>query len=155
MRCSALRICDVKKTVLLLVCVVSLAINLAVAATLGRHMWASRSEVKLPAKDLEQIKFDIEKNSNQLQSIKNELIAKRTHVLDMITQNPGAPIPEQEIGEVIALQAQMERLAMERLRSVADKLSPDDRRNFIQAIKTRCCGRGMGMGCGTQGCPLR
>jgi uncharacterized membrane protein len=150
--------------------VFSLALNVAVAATLGWHMWTERSSPvgphsvgsALTDEDVSKIRKMVPADMRRrMMEMQRECLAKRLEVLNAIASAPeDRGTAEQRIVELQALRRQADQEAFERIRTVMASLSVDKRKEFLEFLKNRCCmgpgmgpGMGRGMGGGMRGGP--
>jgi Spy/CpxP family protein refolding chaperone len=163
-----------KKAVWIGVFVFSLALNLAVAATLGRNLWmqhrsSTATDMNAPALtpgDVEQIrKLCLKHNGAAMMENRNQILEKNSHLLDLIAKNPVAtPEVEQAVNELIQLKRKAEKEAIARITNVMAALPPEKRQAFVAFLKNRSCMMpAMGFGRGGRGrsgrgmgpCPMR
>lgn len=159
-----------KKTVLIGLFIFSLALNLAVAATLGWHLWKeNRAQVlqgtpgkELSEEDIRQIRnVWLDRGPAAMMETRRKIMEKQLELLDQIARNPGRPeAATQRLNELTALKVEMEKEAVARISHTLAALPQDKREAFMTFLKTRSCmGPGMGMrhrGRGGMGpCPVR
>ena len=163
-----------KKAVWISIFVFSLALNLAVAATLGRHLWfQNRSSAALetgaPAltrDDVVQIrKLCLKHNGAAMMEARNQILEKNFQLLDLIAKDPiDAAAVEPKVNELIDLKRKTEKEAIARISSTMAALPLEKRQAFVVFLKNRSCmmsgmdfGRGGGPGRrqGTGPCPMR
>jgi hypothetical protein len=136
--------------------VFSLALNLAVAATLGWHLWKDyRHQVfsgsagpDVSHNDLKQIRAVwMKAGPERMMETRRKIMDKQLQLLDEIAKNPGKPeVADQTLNELTALKAQMEKQAITRISNTLAALPHDKREQFLTFLKTRACmGPGMGM----------
>jgi Heavy-metal resistance len=163
-----------KKAVWIGVFVFSLALNLAVAATLGRHLWMQHSSAAaadmggpaLTPGDFERIRtLCLKHNGAAMMETRNKILEKNFHLLDLIAKNPDdSPAVQQAVNELIELKRNAEREAIARITRVMAALPPEKRQAFVAFLKNRSCMMpAMGFGRGGRGwsggsmgpCPMR
>jgi Spy/CpxP family protein refolding chaperone len=152
-----------KKAVWIGIFIFSLALNLAVAATLSRHLWfQNRSSAALetgaPAltrDDVEQIRgLCLKHNGAAMMEARNQIIEKNFQLLDLIAKDPAdAAAVELRVNELIDLKHKTEKEAIARISSTMAALPPEKRQAFVVFLKNRSCmmsgmdfGRGGGPG---------
>jgi Spy/CpxP family protein refolding chaperone len=138
-----------KKAVWMSVFVFSLALNLAVAATLGRQFWfqhrsLAASDTGAPALtrgDVEQIrKLCMKHNGAALMAARNQILEKNFQFLDLIAKDPqDTRAVEQVVSELIELKRNAEKEAITRITGVMAALSPEKRQAFVALLKNRSC----------------
>jgi uncharacterized membrane protein len=169
-----------KKTVLIGLFIFSVAANLAVAATVGWHLWQSRSfQERGPAttgasaltrEDFRTIRqmWTSEARTKMMEATKR-IMEKNLEVLDIIAEHPGDLGPaERKISELQALKGQVDREAFARISKILANLPEEKRETFARFVKTRACmgpgmgtgmsmgrGRGPGSGPRVRGCPVQ
>jgi hypothetical protein len=162
-----------KKAILTGIFVFSLALNAAVAATVGWYYWkqsrweseagkAFAQATALTGEDLRAIRqmWPPEARMKMMETRK-KILDKNVEVLDTISRHPGdMAAAEKNINELLALRANMEREALGRMSTILANLPVEKREAFAQFVRTRCCmgrsmgmGRGMGMEMGPGFCP--
>src|SRR5208283_5826178 len=86
-----------KKAIWIGICIFSLALNLAVAATLGRHLWLQHqppttgetSGAVLTSDDVRQIrKLCMKQNGAPMMEARNKILEKNFQLLDLIAKDP-------------------------------------------------------------------
>lgn len=136
--------------------VFSLALNIAVAGTVGWRLWRAQQwlgdagpagpsalfsgEAKhaLQAPDAPFSRREIQEKRRLIQE-------KKSEILDMIAAHPGDLSPvQQHIDELVNLQRQMETAALARISKIMAQLPDEKRQQFLAALKNRAC-RGPGM----------
>ncbi|AFM27711.1 hypothetical protein [Desulfomonile tiedjei] len=155
-----------KKTLFIGIFVFSLALNLAVAATLGWHIWKERSvtgatmialsdkpEAPVNPEDIRGIRrIMAQQDRTGLLEIRSKLAEKNLEVLELIAKNPqDLNSAEPKIKELVALKEQMERQALSRISRTMAVLPEEKRQVFLTVLKNRAClmpRMGMGMGKG-------
>jgi hypothetical protein len=155
-----------KKTLFIGIFVFSLVLNLAVAVTLGWHVWKERSvtagnmiassdkpEAPVNPEDIRGIRrIMAQQDRTGLLETRAKLTAKNLEVLDLIAKNPqDLSAAEPQIKELFALKEQMERQAFSRISKTMIVLPEEKRQVFLTVLKNRACRMprmGMGMGKG-------
>jgi hypothetical protein len=151
-----------KKAIFVGILIFSLALNAAVAATVGwyywkQSQWASEADkgfaqaTALTTDDVQTIRQMWPRDEHmRMMDMRRKIMAKNAEVIDAIVQHPGDMGPaDQKIRELMAVRGEMEREAFSRMSTILATLPPDKRESFAQFIRTRCCmGRGMGRGMG-------
>ncbi len=153
-----------KKTLFIGIFVFSLALNLAVAATLGWHIWKERSatatsmiassdkpEAPVNPEDIRGIRrIMAQQDRAPFLEIRSKLTAKNLEVLDLIAKNPqDLSTAEPQIKELFALKEQVERQALSRISKTMAVLPEEKRQVFLTVLKNRACFMPrMGMGTG-------
>ncbi len=133
--------------------VFSLALNLAVAGTLGWHWWRARL---LPRPDLPAQEMPLTRQEwKQLRQARHgaeeraamaKILAKRAEVFDLLVANPGdSRAAEKSVNELIAMRSEMEKQAFADLTRILANLPEEKRAQFLAFLKSRAC-RGPGMG---------
>jgi hypothetical protein len=160
------------KKSLLVVLLLSVAINGGVAATVGWQLWAQRSpampvtetsETKvqpLNEADFKTIRAMWSQESRQhMFALLSEIEKKNGEVIDLITKHPGnVKEVEQSVEELLALKNRMDREAFNRIDNVMANLPEEKRTAFAFFVKNRSCvapgamGRGRGRGKGSADC---
>jgi len=146
-----------KRTVLTLVLIFSLALNVAVAATMAWHVWQERKAAPaqtavvspLTSADMTRLKrIWRDEIRAQMAESRERIRIKKMEILDLIAKTPGDMRPaENSIQELAALRGKMERDALERISKIAAELPEGKREAFISYVKDRACmGPGMGPG---------
>jgi hypothetical protein len=145
------------RTVLTGFFIFSLALNLAVAGTLGWHWWQETHPTQLAAsaqgmpfspQEWMQLRHKVwqKEQRGAWHELRQEMFAKRSEVLDLIAANPGNPAAgEKSLDELIALRGRMEKKAMTDLAHLLANLPEEKRAQFLAFLKSRACG-GPGMG---------
>jgi hypothetical protein len=163
-----------KKAIWMGIFIFSLALNLAVAATLGRHLWfQNRSSVAfetgapaLTRDDVEQIrKLCLKHNGAAMMQARNQILEKNFQLLDLIAKDPAdAAAVELSVNELIELKRKTEKEAIARISSTMAALPPEKRQAFVGFLKNRSCmmpgmdfsrGGGPGRGRSMGPCPMR
>jgi hypothetical protein len=162
-----------KKAIWIGVFVFSLALNLAVAATLSRQLWFQHSssaaiDAAVPALtrgDVEEIrKLCLKHNGAAMMQARNKILEKNFHLLDLIAKDPSdSSAVEQGVNELIELKRNAEKEAIARITNVMVALPPEKRQAFVTFMKNRSCmmpamgfGRnGPGLPGGAGPCPMR
>lgn len=136
--------------------VFSIALNVAVASTVGYHLWRvhgwySEPGYNIPAQFFgTETKQALEKpeatfSRTELQEKRRRLQEKKKQVLDIIAAHPGDLEPAKaQIEELIRLQAQMETAALVRISKIMAELPSEKRQQFLVTLTNRAC-RGPGM----------
>jgi hypothetical protein len=124
----------------------SLALNLAVAGTLGWYLLKTRAARpgQPPAVALSQDEARVianlwpSKRRANMIHMRQELFKKKTEILEMIARNPGdVKAMEPQIAELTALRGRMERQALARISAIMAQLPPEKRQDFLAFLKTR------------------
>jgi hypothetical protein len=143
----------------------SLALNVAVAVTVGWHLWQQRAVAAVPTatgptltqQDVQQISEMMPQQRRQwMMQARQQVLDKKSQVLDQIARNPGdLKAVEPTIQELLELKNTMERQALVRISLIMGSLPEEKRAGFLEFLKTRACGgggmgwgRGRGRGCG-------
>jgi hypothetical protein len=153
-----------KKAIWMGVFVFSLALNLAVAATLGRHLWsqhrssaaADTGAPTLTPGDVDQIrKLCSKHNGAAMMEARNKILEKNFYLLDLMAKDPvDAPAVQQAVNELIELKRNAEKEAIGRITNVMVALPPEKRQAFVAFLKNRSCMMpAMGFGRGGPGWP--
>jgi Spy/CpxP family protein refolding chaperone len=148
-----------KKAVWISIFVFSLALNLAVAATLGRNLWFQNRSTAAPETgapaltrdDVEQIrKLCLKHNGAALMEAKNQILEKNFQLLDLIANDPtDAAAVEPKVNELVDLKRKTEKEAIARISSTMAALPPEKRQAFVVFLKNRSCMMsGMDFACG-------
>jgi hypothetical protein len=137
--------------------VFSLALNVAVGATVGRHLWKEQ-RVGMTAQDgccplsrgeLHEVrKLWGESHRGPMMARMQQIAAKQGEVIDLIAKSPNDLRPaEKSVEELIQLRAQTERECLRWLADITVKLPENKREAFLGFVKGRACmAPGMGMG---------
>jgi Spy/CpxP family protein refolding chaperone len=138
-----------KKAVWISIFVFSLALNLAVAATLSRHLWFQNRSSAAPETgvsaltrdDVEQIrKLCLKHNGAAMMEAKNQILEKNFQLLDLIAKDPvDAAAVELRVNELIDLKRKTEKEAIARISSTMAALPPEKRQAFVVFLKNRSC----------------
>jgi hypothetical protein len=166
-----------KKAVFIGLFIFSVAINLAVAATVGWNLWwQSRASLDpgpavtgasaLTREDLRTIRQMWPSQARaQMMETRNQIVEKNLEVLDAIAKHPGDLRPaDQKFNELQVLKSRMDREAFSRISKILATLPDEKREAFAYFLKSRACmgagmgmGRGRGPGFGPRGmrCPVR
>jgi hypothetical protein len=149
-----------KKAIWIGIFIFSLALNLAVAATLGRHLWLQQRSsttgetggAVLTSDDVRQIKkICMEHNGAAITAARNKILEKNFQLLDLIARDPTDTVAvEQSVSELIELKRGTEKAAISRISSVMASLPPQKRQAFAVFLKNRSC-----MMSGMGACPMR
>ena len=152
-----------KKAIFRAVFVFSLALNVAVAATLAWHLWIEpqrQTSVTVPpdssltSSDVENIReIGLRYRGEDIMETRRRILDTNSQILDMIAKDPDHPeIADDALKELIALKWIEEKKAVERVSSIMASLPEERREKFLLFMKRRTCmGRGMGMGPGRGG----
>ncbi len=141
----------------------SLALNLAVAGTVGWHIIAERNAVALSdtptpsQEEMVQIRTALQKNlMGKLVGTRDQIVEKRIEILSLIAQNPGdLAAVEKSVNELNSLKSEIEKDAIAEISKTAAELPAQKRAVFLEMIKNRTCmGPGMGRGRGGRHCPM-
>lgn len=144
--------------------VFSLALNIAVAATLGWHIWRERSLAEAPVAqgptlsqmDVRQISEMMPQQRRQwMMQARQQILEKKSEVLDQIARNPGnLQAVEPAVKELLDMRNDVERQALARISLIMGNLPEEKRAAFLAFLKSRACvGDGMGWGRGRhRGC---
>lgn len=153
-----------KKGLLTALLIFSLALNVAVAGTVGWYLWNAPTAVQpeqVPAAALSRDDARLiaslwpSKRRADMMQMRRELVKKKTELLELIARNPGdIQAMEPQINELTALRSQMERQALARISTIMAELPPEKRQTFLAFLKTRACmgpgmRRRMGLGMGS------
>ncbi|MEW6531236.1 MAG: hypothetical protein AB1473_10390 [Thermodesulfobacteriota bacterium] len=135
----------------------SVALNIAVAGTIGWHLWlpergaASGAGIQGPLSenDFRMIRGMWKSDGpRQLMEKRQTIIEKKAELLDLIATKPqDSKAAEKALNELDMLKAEEERMAMERIRQIMQRLPEDRRAAFLTFLKDRACpmmGPGMG-----------
>lgn len=149
-----------KKAIWIGIFIFSLALNFAVAATLGRHLWLQhRSSTAgetgaalLTGDEVRQIrKLCMKHNGATMMEARNKILEKNFQLLDLIAKDPADTVAvEQSVNELIELKRGTEKQAIARIRDVMAALPPQKRQAFAGFLKNRSC-----MMSGMGACPMR
>ena len=148
-----------KRTVFIGLFIFSIVLNVAVAATLGWHIWNQGSfgggpfiqNEPVAKADFHQIRqIMASQDRSALLETRQRVIEKNAELLDMIARNPGnLSAAESTIKELTGLREQMERQAIAKISIVMASLPEDKRQSLLGLLKNRACmGPGMGFGRG-------
>lgn len=142
------------KTVVTGVFIFSLALNLAVAGTLGWHWWmethppqAALSAHEMPFSKQEWKQLRRAWHGGEGREAMGKIFAKRAEVFDTLAANPGNPAAaEKSVNELIAMRSEMEKRAFADLTQILASLPEEKRAQFLAFLKSRVrMGPGMGM----------
>ncbi len=143
----------------------SLALNLAVAATVVWRLLEGRSaassstpQSSLNVQEMQEITKLFQKNvQTSILATRNRMMEKRVEILDTIAQKPGDfDAVAKSVDELNGLKAKVERDAILEITKTAAGLPPQKRLMFLDMLKTRTCmGPGRGCGPGQGCCPMR
>jgi hypothetical protein len=138
-----------KKAIWIGIFVFSLALNLAVAATLSRHLWfqnlppasGDTGTPTLTRGDVEQIRsICLKHNGAAIMEARNQIIEKNFQLLDLIAKDPvDATTVELRVNELIDLKRKTEKEAISRISSTMAALPPEKRQAFVVFLKNRSC----------------
>ncbi|MBI5248503.1 MAG: periplasmic heavy metal sensor [Desulfomonile tiedjei] len=127
----------------------SIVLNVAVAATLGWHIWNEGSfgagsltqEAPIVKEDLRQIRQAMSaQDRTALMETRQRVIDKNVELLDVIAKNPGnLSAAESKIKELAGLRELMERQALARISTVMASLPEEKRQAFVVVLKKRAC----------------
>ncbi len=142
-----------KSALFKLVLTFSLALNIAVAGTVGWHLWKENlpigSKISGPPEigemDFREIRKLINKNGPaRMGEIRRRVQEKKEQVLDIIAGNPAnLNAAEPHIQELLSLRSEMEREALTRISKAISMMPPERRAAFVAFLKKRSCGPGM------------
>jgi len=154
--------------------VFSLALNFAVAATVGRHLWFERRSSaagdpgvsSLTSEDVKQIReLCLRHNGAAMIEARNKILEKNFQLLDLIAKDPvNTAAVEHSVNELIELKRQTEKEAITRISNTMAALPPEKRQAFVVFLKNRSCmmsgmdfdrGGGPGKRRGMGLCPMR
>ncbi len=148
-----------KRTVFIGLFIFSIVLNIAVAATLGWHIWNQWSfgdaaliqNAPVAKADLRQIRqIMASQDRSALLETRQRVMEKNAELVDLIAKNPGnLSAAESTIKELAGLREQMERQAIARISIAMASLPEDKRQSLVGLLKNRACmGPGMGFGRG-------
>jgi len=155
-----------KRVIFIGIVIFSLALNAAVAATVGWYYWKYHSWEKeaeqsfaataaLTGEDLQTIRQMWTPDARmKMMEMRKRILVKNSEVINAISRHPGnMAAADKEINELLALRGQMEREAYTRMSTILANLPADKREAFTGFVRNRCCvargmSRGMGMGRG-------
>ena len=137
----------------------SVILNVAVGSTLVWYRWlgnrapitSSKNGSQLSASDVKTIKTVLGSNGpGYLRQKREQILEKKAELLDTIARNPNnEPAIQNKLNELIALRAQVEKEALNKVRHILITLPEDQKQAFINYLRNRACmGPGMGMGMG-------
>jgi hypothetical protein len=143
-----------KKTLLIGLCIFSFGLNIAVAATLGWHIWRDNTGDSGTVKNLG---FE-GRQADQLRKLmangtrgaiiesRKLILTKRLELFDQLLQDPNnTQALEQKLNEISHLRTTMEKAALNKITNVLSQLPDSEKPAFINSLKQRACqGRGMG-----------
>ncbi|MBI4965584.1 MAG: periplasmic heavy metal sensor [Desulfomonile tiedjei] len=164
-----------KKAVFIGLFIFSMAINLAVAATVGWHLWLQRGAgmgagpsaagtATLTREDFRTIRQMWPREARaQMMEARSRIMEKNLEVLDEIAKHPGdIRAADPKINELHVLKGQIDREAFLRISQTLASLPDEKRQAFALFLKNRTCmgpgmgmGRGPGFGPGGMGCPVQ
>ena len=139
-----------KRAVWIGVFVFSLALNLAVAATLGRHLWSehhssaslsSAGTSGLTGEELNRIRnLCLKQNGAAIMDARSKILEKNFQLLDLMAQHPvDAATVEQRFNELVDLKRRSEKDAIDRISNAMAAFPPERRQAFAVFLKNRCC----------------
>lgn len=127
----------------------SIVLNIAVAATLGWHLWrqnsftegASLQEQPMTREDWRQLKNMMSsQDRSALREARLKVIEKKLELLDMMAKNPGnLQAVEPTIKELAVLKERVERQAIARISAAMAAMPEDRRQTFAALLKKRAC----------------
>lgn len=151
-----------KKIIVAGLLIFSLALNIAVAATLGWHFWLR--DRFYPDLQRTESSFGVEDFSGtrkpgpaslrgKMMETRTKIMQKRAEIIDLIAKDPGNPhAADKALQELSALKGEQERQAVERISAVLASMPEEKRQAFLELLRSRTCmGPGMGMGMGRRG----
>ncbi len=168
-----------KRTILVVLLVVSLSMNVAVGATVIWNLLRDRQPVPQPDAPVETSlnKDDVQRISAawprdhraEMMELRRQIRDKKLEILDLIAKNPGdLKAAEERIDQLIQLRGRMEKKALTRISEIMRSLPEEKRTAFFGFLRNRACmgpgmmgsgmGRGMmrrGMGHGMMGPGMR
>lgn len=149
-----------KKALWIGIFIFSLALNLAVAATLARHLWLQHRSTTpgetgaaaLTNDDVRQIrKLCLEHNGAAMMGARNKILEKNFQILDLIAKDPADNVAvERSLNELTELKRGTEKEAIARISNVMAALPPQKRQALVVFLKNRSC-----MMSGMGACPMR
>ncbi|MEW6111239.1 MAG: periplasmic heavy metal sensor [Thermodesulfobacteriota bacterium] len=135
----------------------SVALNIAVAGTIGWHLWffergpaaGLAAQGPLSENDFRMIRGMWKSDGpRQLMEKRQSIIEKKAELLDLIATKPqDSKAAEKALNELDTLKAEEERMATERIRQIMQGLPEEKRAAFLTFLKDRACpmmGAGMG-----------
>lgn len=161
-----------KRNLLSALLVLSLAMNIGVAATVGWQLWAQSSQVtpdigadQMPASPLQENDFKTirgmwsQQARESMFALRGEIEKKNLELIDFITKHPGTSEEvRRSVDELLALRYRMEQEAFNRITTVMATLPEEKRAAFAFYVKNRSCvgpgsmGRSRGRGQGGAAC---
>jgi len=153
-----------KKTALYLVLIFSLAINIAIAATLGFHYWRGpgrgraglmcgqkplrmfmRENLQLEGEEIARFQTLFSRNREDLLHLRDQISQERQMLLDLIGNHEvdQAQI-DQQIERISALQAKMQKIVVSQIINMKSYLPEEKQRKLLEAFRQR-------PGCGSFG----
>jgi uncharacterized membrane protein len=147
-----------KRTILIILLVVSLSMNVAVGGTVIWNLWRgpqtavtpdTTEETSLNKDDVRQITAAWPRDRRaEMMEIRQRIQDKKLEVLEVITKNPGnLKTAEEKIDELVQLKGQMEKKALTRISEIMATLPQEKRTAFFGFLRNRACmGPGMGHG---------
>ncbi len=150
-----------KRTIFIILLVVSLSMNVAVGGTVIWSIWRGpQTAVTLDtAKEVSLNKDDVQRISaawprdriTEMADTSQRIRDKKLEVLELIAKNPGNLKPaEEKIDELVQLKGQMEKKALARISEIMNTLPEERRTAFFGFLRDRAC-MGPGMGHGMMG----
>jgi len=145
--------------------IVSLAANLAVAATLAWHLWLNKgfgtatgavsTELRPDQVRLIRNMWSAERRHMMMET-RDKIFEKKAEILSAIANDPeNFKALEPSVNDLLVLQGNVERQALERVSQVMATLPKEKRSDLLIFLQTRACmgrgaacGRGMGPGMG-------
>ena len=148
-----------KRQILIGLFIFSVILNVAVGSTLIWHLWmepgippsSTENGSKLSANDLKRIRTGWGSNGpGDLWKKRQHIMDKKAELIDVIARDPNnEPAIQKKLNELIALRAQVEKDALNKVRHILSTLPEDRRQVFLNFIRNRACmGPGMGLGPG-------
>jgi len=146
-----------KRTVYAIILVASLAMNIAVGATVIWNLWHGRqSAVNVTTTESALNKADVHEISaawprdrrEEMLKIRQQIQDKKLKILELIQKNPGNPkVAEEQIDQLVQLKGRLEKKALTRISDIMSTLPPEKRAAFFGFLRDRACmGPGMGRG---------
>lgn len=155
------------KRSLIIILVISVAINLAAILTFGYHWWERRSckreitsrwidkgrdlrrsllrqRLNLTEEQMEAINALHEEMRPKMLSLKEKLFTKREKLISLLRETePNKARADSLIKEIASLQAEAEAQFFENLCQMRDVLTPEQQKQFLQLYERRLHPRGM------------
>jgi len=131
--------------------VFSLALNVAVAGTVGWRLWRAQQWLGAPPAPEPSALFsgeakhalqapDAPFSRREIQEKRSLIQQKKSEILDLIAAHPGDLTPvQQHIDELLNLQRQMETAALARISKIMAQLPEEKRQQFLAIVKNRAC----------------